>query len=501
MEESRVETRLTRLGTSESRKAEKSAVAKGNIFAAFAQGGTEGEEEDEGSEQEQGKPSKGTRKTPGAPQARRVKEMPQTPTKEHTRSKGSTATKDITKDTGNSAMKAFTAIMEELKANRAQQEAQQTMVLDVVAALRSEIVALRSDNKALREELERSQNTTKAQLEEIEARTKSTSEKIKLGPVAENTKPPAWINTRPWSNPTNQEWPSLPQPQMQNQNQGAKTLIMQREAEARHFRERVVVVTLGKAAEEVKGKPLQVLKKQIQDELQKEEATKAVQAVAVAVPFPGKLELITGSKEQAQAARNSLSWVNALGEGAKAREALWYPLKVDGVTREVLCKKEGSGWEFKDDVLEIINKSNSKEGFQVKAMRVHWLSLVSDKTTGSIAVYFESETMVEQLLAEGIVLLEATAGCPHRYTPQIRPERCYNCNQYGHRQTKCRAAPRCSNCAAAHQTRNCKEGHIRKCAACNGKHRATDPQCPLYIKERERTSEQQRLRNTAYSQW
>ena len=80
---------------------------------------------------------------------------------------------------------------------------------------------------------------------------------------------------------------------------------MQREAEAVHFQEQVVVVILGKAAEGIKGKPLDALKKQIQSELQKEEATKAVQAIAVSLPFLGKLELITGSKEQAQAACNN----------------------------------------------------------------------------------------------------------------------------------------------------------------------------------------------------
>src|SRR5579871_5507549 len=131
---------------------------------------------------------------------------------------------------------------------------------------------------------------------------------------------------------------------------------MQREAEAVHFREWVVVVILGKAAEGIKGKLLDALKKQIQSELQKEEATKAVQAIAVSLPFLGKLELITGSKEQAQAARNNKKWINALGEGAKAREASWYPLKVDGVLREAVCKEGGSGWEFKDDILELINQ-------------------------------------------------------------------------------------------------------------------------------------------------
>ena len=113
MEESRVETRQTRQGISEGRNVEKTRTTRGNIFAAFAQGGTDGEGEEEGSEYEQGKPSKGGKKTPRAPQARRVKEMPQTPIKEPIRSKTSITTKDATKDNENTTMKAFIAIIEE----------------------------------------------------------------------------------------------------------------------------------------------------------------------------------------------------------------------------------------------------------------------------------------------------------------------------------------------------------------------------------------------------
>jgi hypothetical protein len=65
--------------------------------------------------------------------------------------------------------------------------------------------------------------------------------------------------------------------------------------------------------------------------------------MAVALSFPEKLELTTGSKEQAQAAHNSKRWINVLEERAKAREASWYLLKMDRVTRKVFCKKEGTG--------------------------------------------------------------------------------------------------------------------------------------------------------------
>ena len=100
---------------------------------------------------------------------------------------------------------------------------------------------------------------------------------------------------------------------------------------------------------------------------------------------------------------------------SKTKGSNMVPLKVDGVDRKTLCKEGGTGWDFKDDVLEIINKSNSREGFQVKAMKVYWLSRVSDKATGSIVVCFDL-LATEQLLAKGIVLFGPTAGCPHRFS-------------------------------------------------------------------------------------
>jgi hypothetical protein len=124
----------------------------------------------------------------------------------------------------------------------------------------------------------------------------------------------------------------------------------------------------------MQGKPMETLKKIAQDELRKEESTKEVQVNAVAAPIQGRLEIVVGTKAQAEAARKNKRWVRGFGEGAKAKEAAWFLLKVDGVDRKTLCKEEGTGWKFKDKVLDIINQSNLKEGQQVEALKVYWIS-------------------------------------------------------------------------------------------------------------------------------
>ena len=71
-----------------------------------------------------------------------------------------------------------------------------------------------------------------------------------------------------------------------------------------------------------------------------------------------RLEIQTESKEQAEIARSNTQWAKALGEEAKVRQAAWYPIKVDGVAREGICKKTGNGWQFKQGLEDLISKSN-----------------------------------------------------------------------------------------------------------------------------------------------
>jgi hypothetical protein len=155
-------------------------------------------------------------------------------------------------------------------------------------------------------------------------------------------------------------------------------------------REQTVVITLGRTAEEIKGKPIATLKEIAQKELQREDSTKNVQVIGVSAVTKGRLEIRVASKEQAQQARLNARWVRGFGEAARAKAAAWYPIKVDGVAREAICKTEGNGWQFREDTLQIINESNSREGMKVQAMKLHQLSKTSDKPSGSLAVYLDS---------------------------------------------------------------------------------------------------------------
>jgi len=136
-------------------------------------------------------------------------------------------------------------------------------------------------------------------------------------------------------------------------------------------KERGVTISLGKSAATLKGKPLAEIKDIAQKELQKSEATKGVKVVGVSAVVGERLEIQTGSKEQAEIARGSTEWTKAFGENAKVKQAAWYPIKIDGVFRADICKKTGNGWQLIAGIEDLINKSNSRPDLPVKVMKVY----------------------------------------------------------------------------------------------------------------------------------
>ena len=132
-----------------------------NIFVKLARERREREEEESGSEFELVKPKDKPAKPLRAPKPKRVLELPQTPTK------GKDDEARTAKETKNTritvVIKAVLALADQLRVDKAQQEAEHTTLAQEVAALRTEIAALRTeilvvrkDNEAVKKKLEES---------------------------------------------------------------------------------------------------------------------------------------------------------------------------------------------------------------------------------------------------------------------------------------------------------------------------------------------------------
>jgi hypothetical protein len=125
--------------------------------------------------------NQGKAKTPRAPIVKRVGKLLRTPIRRNNQSTMKpTAAKDTTKEDGReegeNLREAVLALLAEIKTTKAEQDTKDKVVANGVAALRTEIAALKLDNKTLREELVESQNTTKTKLEEMNARMGSLME-------------------------------------------------------------------------------------------------------------------------------------------------------------------------------------------------------------------------------------------------------------------------------------------------------------------------------------
>lgn len=59
---------------------------------------------------------------------------------------------------------------------------------------------------------------------------------------------------------------------------------------------------------------------------------------------------------------------------------------------------------------------------------------------------------------------------------------CHNCLQFNHNASKCQHPPRCKNCAQDHNTRDCSERCLKKCALCGSQdHDGWDKNCPTFV--------------------
>ena len=68
-----------------------------------------------------------------------------------------------------------------------------------------------------------------------------------------------------------------------------------------------------------------------------------------------------------------------------------------------------------------------------------------------------------------------------KYIPN--PLRCFNCQKFGHHQTKCTKPPTCMNCGVDGEHTDCQEEP--KCKNCNGNHAANSRNCEIWKKEKE----------------
>lgn len=106
-----------------------------------------------------------------------------------------------------------------------------------------------------------------------------------------------------------------------------------------------------------------------------------------------------------------------------------------------------------------------------------------------IRVDFQSTDDVQMILQCQHILIDSVRYPAASYKPLTRIDRCFRCQQFGHKAMNCTHESKCFKCGEAHEyNRNCS--NPIKCANCSESHMAGSPECSVKISYR-RTQRQQ----------
>lgn len=198
-----------------------------------------------------------------------------------------------------------------------------------------------------------------------------------------------------------------------------------------------------------------------------------------------QIQICMATNDDCKVAQANASWLGQSLPGLRMRGETWYPIKIDGVYMHQVTKENenSDSYDFKDDILGMFSRDNVTEVIEVRAMKIAWLSKRSNRCYGSLLIWLSQKAAVDHHQEQYIVRFRRTIAQPSAYTPRVRPERYYKCNQYGHCHFRYKGNITCGICAGKYFTNDCKDHDNLRCAACQGPHTAMDRGCPVYQRQ------------------
>ena len=116
-----------------------------------------------------------------------------------------------------------------------------------------------------------------------------------------------------------------------------------------------------------------------------------------------------------------------------------------------------------------------------------------------IRVDFRSNDDVQKILQCSHMSINSIRYPAVAYKPLARIDRCFRCQQFGHKAASCSNESKCYKCGENHEyNRDC--GNAVKCANCDGQHMAGSPECPVKISYRLEKRQQHEEKNRENNQ-
>lgn len=225
---------------------------------------------------------------------------------------------------------------------------------------------------------------------------------------------------------------------------------------------------------------------QIKDKLQQSiNSFKVVQGLRIQCLRPlgsRGVDVVFETEEQAEKAKSHPSWVSTAIPGAKLKRDTWYPVKCDGVAKQVVLDETAKdGRTLRHEVVSKFKEENSTEMIDCTVMKASWLSKnYPNKTVGSMVIYMKVKAAADHLLRLGNAIFGPVGATCSQFERLENDGPCFNCNKYGHKQTNCSRKVCCGKCSGNHNTRNCDDQRPAKCPACTGAHTIFEKKCPQH---------------------
>lgn len=191
----------------------------------------------------------------------------------------------------------------------------------------------------------------------------------------------------------------------------------------------------------------------------------------------GDVELYTSTVGEVERLTHSqTSWVGIFGKGAYILEST-FAVILHGIATNTVDGKD------EETLKALLLAQNAIHFPTANIAYVGWLSQAKAerKTKSSLVVAFTEEEYAWVALTLGMIWKNRPVHT-EPYEPNSQMMQCKRCQQYGHKQARCRSPLRCARCAESHETETCpgkgSPGEKLKCALCNGPHTSFSEICP-----------------------
>lgn len=156
--------------------------------------------------------------------------------------------------------------------------------------------------------------------------------------------------------------------------------------------------------------------------------------------------------------------------GARVLRDQLYPVKVDNANRTAILDQEG---KVLPGAAEVLGKEND-----VHIAKIGWLSRKdTGKAYGSMVVYVTKGSEAARLLQDQYFHVAGESAYTRVFEPRYGPQKCYRCQEMGHKAYSCTKPQVCAKCAhVGHHHSEC-QAVIPKCVTCGGPHESFSRNC------------------------